>query len=181
MPMGGVGTCSLLAMVISGLVSIGAEQAAAATGNLLQHATDVPVALRKAISGPIMVYKLTLSKVSAEVDVQDSAKKENIDRYEYDHGGFGKPRPVTMRGRYTQKDLDAAVFPLESIDFSLVPKMIADARQLLAMPDGKTTAVFLESGRPHKRPYWHVGVSNDRHHGAVTYDLKGRKLSTFKK
>jgi hypothetical protein len=86
-----------------------------------------------------------------------------------------------MRGRYTQKDLDAAVFPLESIDFSLVPKMIADARQLLAMPDGKTNAVFLESGRPHKKPFWHVGVTDDRHHGAVTYDLKGRKLSTFKK
>jgi hypothetical protein len=168
---------SVLAAALSGA----AAGAADARVNLLQDATNVPVALRKAITGPVMVYKLTLSEVSVEVDVQDSVKKENIDRYEYDNGGFGKPRPVTMRGRYTQKDLDAAVFPLESIDFSLVPKMIADARQLLAMPDGKTTTLFLESGRPHKKPFWHVGVTDARHHGAVTYDLKGRKLSTFKK
>jgi hypothetical protein len=177
------GTHSLIVMalsLVSGPASTGAEAADTASVNFLQDATDVPVALRKAIPGPIMVYKLKLSEVSAAVDVQDSAKKENIDRYEYDRGGFGKPRPVTMHGHYTQKDLDAAVFPLESIDFSLVPTMIADARQRLAMPDGKTTALFLESGRPHRKPFWHVGVTDARHHGAVTYDLKGRKLGTSK-
>ena len=182
--MGHAGTRSLIVAaltVLSGAASTRAQAADTAKVNFLQDATGIPVALRKAISGPIMVYKLNLSELSAEVDVQDSAKKENIDRYEYEKDGFGKPRPVTLRGRYTQKALDAAVFPLESIDFSLVPKMIADARQLLAMPDGKTNAVFLESGRPHKKPFWHVGVTDARHHGAVAYDLKGRKLSTSKK
>jgi len=174
--MGRAVTSSSFAMALA--VSVGASAAAV---NLLADATGIPVALQKAIPGKVMVYTLTLYDDNASVDVQEAGHKENIDRYHYRNGAFGKAVPVTMHGRYTQKDLDAAVFPLESIDFSLVPKMIVDAKQQLAMPDGKAGGLTLKSGRPHHQPYWHIGLSNDRHIGAVEYDLKGRKLTTFKK
>jgi hypothetical protein len=172
--MGRAVTLSLLATAL--MASVGA-----ATVNLLADATDIPAALRKAIPGKIMVYTLTLYDDNAIVDIQEADHRENIDRYTFRNGAFGKGVPVTMHGRYTQKDLDAAVFALESIDFSLVPKMIADARQQLAMPDGKAGGLTLKNGRAHHQPYWHVGLMNDRQNGAVEYDLKGRQLKVMAK
>jgi hypothetical protein len=182
--MGEVGRHSSIAAAAAVLASamfVGAAQAHAAGVNLLEDATGIPAALQKAVGGKVIVYTLTLYDDNATVDVQEADHKENIDRYKYRDGAFGKAAPVTMHGRYTQKDLDAAIFPLESIDFSLVPKMIADARQQLAMPDGKAGGLTLKSGRPYRQPHWSVLVSDARHTGAVDYDLKGRKLGTFKK
>jgi hypothetical protein len=57
--------------------------------------------------------------------------------------------------------------------------MIADARQQLGMPDGKTSALTLKSGPDGVR--WHAGVMSDRQVGAVEYDLKGRKIKVMAK
>ena len=168
------------ALGIALLLSVSARAAGAAV-NLQEDASAIPAALHAAIPGKVIVYTLTLSPDEATVDVQEADKKENIDRYRFRDGAFDKGRPVTMHGRYTQKDLDAAVFPLEAIDFGQVPKMIADARQRLAMPDGKPGTLTLKSGKPHHQPYWHVGFSNDRQVGAVEYDLKGRMLKVMEK
>ena len=172
---------AVAAAVLGSAMSVGAAQARAAGVNLLEDATGIPAALQKAVGGKVIVYTLTLYDDNAIVDVQEADHKENIDRYKYRDGAFGKPAPVTMHGRYAQKDLDAAVFPLESIDFSLVPKIIADARQHLAMPDGKAGGLTLKSGKAYRQPYWHVGLSNDRQIGAVEYDLKGRTLKVMEK
>ena len=172
----------LATMAVVLLVSMsGAPRAGAAAGGLLEDATGIPGALQKAIAGKVIVYTLTLYDDNAIVDVQQADHKENIDRYTYRDGAVGKAVPVKMHGRYTQADLDAAVFPLESIDFSLVPRMIADARKQLAMPDGKAGGLTLKNGRAHHQPYWHIGLSNDRQIGAVEYDLKGRQLKVMAK
>ena len=149
--------------------------------DLFHDASDFTAQLRKAVPGRVMIDELTLYKDSATLDVQDPKRKENIDRYSYRDGKLDLPEPVKLSGDYTQADLDAGVFPLESIDFKLIPTMIEDARTRLKMPDGKVTVLTLKRGFPfNDEVRWHVGVTDARHTGSVEYDLKGRKKSVFK-
>jgi hypothetical protein len=149
--------------------------------NLFEDASDLTAQLRKAINGRVMVDELTLYEDSASLDIQDPRRKENIDRYSYRDGKLKAPEPVKLSGDYTQADLDAAVFPLESIDFKLIPVMLRDARERLKMPDGKTTSLTLKRGFPfNDEVRWHVSVTDARHSGSVEYDLKGRKKSVWK-
>jgi hypothetical protein len=152
--------------------------------DLFVDASDLVAQLKKAVAGHVMIDELTLYRDSASLDIQDPKRKENIDRWKYRDGKLAfPPDPVKLSGDYTQADLDAGVFPLESIDFALIPAMIEDAKTRLKMPDGKVTVLTLKRGDPDFNQYdvrWHVGVSDARHTGSVEYDLKGRKKSVYK-
>jgi hypothetical protein len=149
--------------------------AAPATVNLFEDATGLVAQLRQAISGPILIKEISLYESHAALDVQDSRKKENVDRYKYEDGAFGKPVPVTMRGHYTQKDLDASVTPLEAIDFGLIPGMIQEVRKHYKLPDAKPELVTLKKGGPlHHEVRWHVVIRDERHTESDEFDLKGR-------
>ena len=173
-------TCSL-AM----LAALPAAAAWAAPENpevdLFADAPDLTAQLKAAIPGRVMSDELPLYRDSATLDIQDPRRKENIDRYKYRDGKLAKPEPVKLSGDYTQADLDAAVFPLESIDFKLIPAMIADARTRLKMPDGKVSSLTLKRGFPfNDEVRWRLGVSDARHMGSVEYDLRGKKKSVWK-
>jgi hypothetical protein len=149
--------------------------------DLLVDASDLPVQIRKAVAGRVMVHELTLSDDYAKLQIQDPRRKENLDEYTYRDGKLGDPIPVKLSGDYTQEDLDAFCFPLESVDFALVPVMIQDAKQRLKMPEGKTSTLSLKRGWPFNNDVrWYVGVSDARHTGMVQYDLKGRKKEMSK-
>jgi hypothetical protein len=149
--------------------------------NLLVDASDLPIQIRKAVAGKVMVHELTLYDKYAKLQIQDPRKKENLDEYTYRDGKVEEPIPVKLSGDYTQEDLDAYCFPLDSVDFSLVPVMVQDAKQRLKMPDGKASVLSLKRGWPFNNDVrWHVGVSDARHTGMVEYDLKGRKKEMSK-
>src|SRR5687768_12225307 len=149
--------------------------------DLLVDASDLPVQIKKAVAGKVMVHELTLYDKYAKLHIQDPRRKENLDEYTYRDGKVGEPTPVKLSGDYTQEDLDAYCFPLDSVDFGLVPVMIQDARQRLKMPDGKTSTLTLKRGWPFNNDVrWYVGVSDARHTGMVQYDLKGRKKEMSK-
>ena len=151
--------------------------------NLFTDASDLTAQLKKAIAGRVMIDELTLYQDSATLDIQDPKRKENIDRYSYRDGKLALPQPVKLSGDYTQADLDAGVFPLESVDFTLIPTMIEDAKTRLKMPDGKVTVLTLKRGDPDFNVFevrWHIGVTDARHTGSVEYDLKGKKKSVWK-
>ena len=149
--------------------------------DLFHDASDFTAQLRKAVPGRVMIDELTLYEDSATLDVQDPKRKDNIDRYSYRDGKLDLPEPVKLSGDYTQADLDAGVFPLESIDFKLIPAMIMDAKSRLKMPDGKVTVLTLKRGFPfYNDVRWQVGVSDARHTGSVWYDLGGHKKDMSK-
>jgi hypothetical protein len=149
--------------------------------NLFEDASDVPVKIRKAVAGKVMISELTLSDKYVTLQIQDPRRKENLDEYTYRDGEMGEPIPVKISGDYTQEDLDGSLFPLESVDFGLVPTMIQDAKERLKMPDGKAGILTLKRGWPfHNDVRWMVSVSNARHTGMVEYDLKGRKKEVHK-
>jgi hypothetical protein len=149
--------------------------------NLFEDATDVPVQIRKAIAGKVMISELTLSDTYVKMQIQDPKRKENLDEYTYRDGKMDEGIPVKISGDYTQEDLDGSLFPLESLDFGLVPTMIQDAKQRLKMPDGKAGILTVKRGWPfHNEVRWMVSVSDARHTGMVEYDLKGRKKEVHK-
>jgi hypothetical protein len=181
--MGRVKACRLVVLALALAAPAGAAPEKAPAVDLFVDASDLTAQLRKAIAGRVMIDELTLYHDSATLDIQDPRRKENIDRYTYRDGKLKPPEPVKLSGDYTQADLDAGVFPLESIDFKLIPTMIEDAKTRLKMPDGKVTVLTVKRGDPDFNQYevrWHVGVTDARHTGSVEYDLKGRKKSVYK-
>ena len=151
--------------------------------DLFTDASDLTAQLRKAVKGRVMIDEMTLYRDSATLFIQDPNRKENLDSYEYRDGKLKAPEPVKLSGDYTQASLDAGMFPLESVDFTLINSMIEDAKTRLKMPDGKVTVLTLKRGDPDFNQYdvrWHVGVSDARHTGSVEYDLKGKKKSVYK-
>ena len=177
---------AVLALGCAALLAPAALRAApepAAAIDLFTDASDLVAKLQKAIPGRVMIDELTLYRDSATLDIQDPKRKENLDRYKYRDGKLSLPQPVKLSGDYTQADLDAGMFPLESIDFKLIPSMIEDAKTRLKMPDGKVTVLTCKRGDPDFNQFdvrWHIGVSDARHTGSVEYDLKGKKKSVWK-
>ena len=152
--------------------------------DLFVDASDLVAQLRKAVKGRVMIDELTLYRDSAKLFIQDPNRKENLDAYIYRDGKLKlPPEPVKLSGDYTQASLDADMFPLDSIDFTLITTMIEDAKTRLKMPDGKVTVLTLKRGDPDFNQYdvrWHIGVTDARHTGSVEYDLKGKKKSVWK-
>jgi len=151
--------------------------------DLFTDASDFTAQLRKAVKGRVMIDEMTLYRDSANVYVQDPNRKENLDSYDYRDGKLKLPEPVKLSGDYTQASLDAGMFPLESIDFTIINTMIEDAKTRLKMPDGKVTVLTLKRGDPDFNQFdvrWHVGVTDARHTGSVEYDLKGKKKSQYR-
>jgi hypothetical protein len=179
-----MGRLPIAACALAALAALPAPARSAppkAAVNLFEDVTDLTTQLKKAVAGRVMIDELTLYQDSASIDIQDPRRKENIDRYKYDDGKLEEPEPVKLSGDYTQADLDAGVFALDSVDFSLIPTMIQDARTRLKMPDGKVGALTLKRGFPfYNDVRWQVSVSDARHTGSVWYDLKGRKKDQSK-
>jgi hypothetical protein len=175
--------CRLAVLVLALAAPAWSAPDKGAAVDLFEDASDLTAQLRKAIAGRVMIDELTLYRDSATLDIQDPKRKENIDRYSYRKGKLELPEPVKLSGDYTQADLDAGVFPLESLDFKLIPTMIEDAKTRLKMPDGKVTSLSAKRGDPDfgdTGVRWHVGVSDARHTGSVEYDVRGRKKSVNK-
>jgi len=149
--------------------------------NLFEDATDVPVQIRKAIEGRVMISELHLYDTYVKMQIQDPKRKENLDEYTYRDGKMDEGIPVKISGDYTQEDLDGSMFPLESVDFRLVPTMIQDAKTRLKMPDGQPGSLSIKRGWPfHNEVRWMVSIKDARHMGFVEYDLKGRKKEVHK-
>jgi hypothetical protein len=179
----GRGTACRLAVLALALAAPAVAAPEAPAVDLFVDASDLTAQLRKAVAGRVMIDELTLYRDSASLDIQDPKRKENIDRWSYRKGKLELPEPVKLSGDYRQADLDAGVFPLESLDFKLIPTMIEDAKTRLKMPDGKVTVLTAKRGDPDfgdTGVRWHVGVSDARHTGSVEYDLRGRKKSVYK-
>jgi hypothetical protein len=175
-------TCSLAVLAVLAAAPAAWVAPEKAAVDLFEDASDLTAQLKKAVAGRVMIDELTLYRDSASLDIQDPKRKENIDRWKYRDGKLAfPPDPVKLSGDYTQADLDAAVFPLESIDFKLIPVMIEDAKARLKMPDGKVTVLTLKRGFPfNDEVRWHVSATDARHTGSVEYDLKGKKKSVWK-
>lgn len=132
---------------------------------------------------PVKVYKLELDG-DGKVDLwlQDQARRDLIDSYEYDRGKVSGPFPVKFEHYPTIATLDRHVVELTTIDFQRLPEMLVRARAALNLPDARVSHIDFErgdSGGKHAYrdfPIWTFHMDSPRHDGSVQFDLAGQVL-----
>jgi hypothetical protein len=149
--------------------------------------TDFLEQLVGKVGPPVKVYKLEMDR-DGKVDlwVQDQARPDLIDSYEYDHGKVEGPIPVKFDHYPSVDALDHHVIELTTIDFPRLPGMLATARAKLNLPDARVVTIELERGDSHgfltysDIPIWTFDVDTPRHDGRVEFDLQGKVLNVDK-
>jgi hypothetical protein len=154
---------------------------ATAGPDLFVDASSVPLKLKEKIKGPTRVLELLIYPQFSKAQIQDPAKKLNVDEYEYRNGAVDDGGPVKFIGNQpTEKDLAEVTFAIEDVDFSQVPRMVKDAPVQLGVDGGKVTHMMLKRPLPfEKEVRWRVYVSSERRDGSVEYDAKGVKKKVW--
>jgi len=139
------------------------------------------------IPPPVKVYRLKLDRGSkVDLWIQDQARRDHVDSWEYDHGTIKGPFPVKFDHYPSVGALDHHVIELTTIDFPRLPGMLASVRSKLKMPDARVFLVELERGDSHGAltyadiPIWTFHVDTPRHDGRVEFDLGGKVLNADK-
>jgi hypothetical protein len=149
--------------------------------------TDFLKQLVGKVGAPVKVYKLTMDRDSkVDLWLQDQARPDLIDSYEYDHGTVNGPFPVKFDHYPSVDALDHHVIELTTIDFPRLPGMLASARAKLALADARVVSIQLERGDSHgfltysDIPIWTFDIDTPRHSGRVEFDLQGKVLNADK-
>jgi ribosomal protein S27AE len=142
--------------------------------NLFNDSSKLRAKFEAALGGRVMLKELVLYDTYAIFSAQDPKKKEHVDRYTYRHGEVGDVTPVSLGS--DKKRLATLLFPLDSVDFSIIPGLCERARSELKIEDGKVSHVYLEKGSfGRKDPVIRVYVRGERDSGFVEYSLKGER------
>lgn len=136
---------------------------------------------------PIKVYKLTMdSDGKADLWIQQQARRDLVDSYEYDHGTMNGPIPVKFDHYPSVAALDHHVIELTTIDFQRLPGMLDSARTKTSLPDARVVRIELERGDSHGAltysdiPIWTFYIDTPRHDARVEFDLGGKVLNVDK-
>lgn len=149
--------------------------------DLFADASSVPAKFKEKIKGPTRILELLIYPQFSKAQIQDPAKKLNVDEYEYRNGAVDDGGPVKFIGNQpTEKDLAEVTFPIDDVDFTQVPKMVKDAPVQLGVDGGKVTHMILKRPLPfEKEVRWRVYVSSERRDGSVEYDARGAKKKVW--
>ena len=146
--------------------------------DFFKDATPLPAKLSAAIGTPLKALEMVIYPEYATIRAQDPKNPAHVDDYFFRNGEVQAPTPVAMSDS-NKRQLDAQLFDLAGLDFSAVPKMIADALKAIAAEDGKATHIILEMS--HKEPRFRVYVSSQRDSGGyVEYSPKGERRMVMK-
>jgi len=149
--------------------------------------TDFLKQLVAKVGPPVKVYKLAMDR-DGKVDlwIQDQARPDLVDSYEYDHGTVEGPIPIKFEHYPSVAALDHHVIELTTIDFPRLPDMLATARAKLGLPDARVVLVELERGDSSgfisltDSPIWTFHLATPRHDGRVEFTLGGKVLDVDK-
>jgi hypothetical protein len=153
------------------------------TGADIRDYFEQPTAARdeiaKRLSPQVALKSLVLYPDYVVFEAEDPNKKGNVDRYTLRPTGLSPPDPVRLAGP-EEKSLDAFLFRLGDVDFTLLPSLVADAGKRLAIEDGKASHVIIGKGHFRAQPLdIRVYVSSARKSGSVEYDAGGKHKRTF--
>jgi len=149
--------------------------------------TDFLKQLVGKVGAPVKVYKLVMDR-EGKVDlwIQNQARPDLVDSYEYDHGTVEGPIPVKFEHYPSVAALDHHVIELTTIDFPRLPDMLATARTKLGLPDARVVLIELERGDSSgfisltDSPIWTFHLATPRHDGRVEFTLGGKVLDVDK-
>ena len=172
-------TVALGAVTLAGGFALSDEPA---RGSLLDAPELIAAALRTRFGKDLLIRSLSVRAEGADVEVQDPAAPENIDRYPFEDGALGTPEPV-QAGR-NQRKLKAQLFRFAEVDLSILPRLVADALVRAKTTDARVAQVRIERATGYEYsdtwgwPRISVIVDGPRGGAVVEYDLEGKHKST---
>lgn len=142
-------------------------------------ATRAKARYEKVLGKPIMAKQLVLMQYYATLEAQDPKNHEHVDMYKLWANKVERPVPVRLGS--DKQQLGQLLFSLDSVDFSLVSKLIKRALSELKLEDSKVSNVILErdGSTPQHEPIWRVYVMGSRENGFVEFSLSGEKRRSF--
>lgn len=147
---------------------------AAPEEDLFNDSSKLRAKFEAALGGRVMLKELVLYDKYAIFSAQNPSKKEHVDRYTYREGEVGTPDPVSLGS--DKKRLASILFPLDTIDFAIIPGLAERARAELKVEDGKVSHIYIEKGSFGRgNPIIRVYVRGQRDSGFIEYSLKGEK------
>ncbi len=159
----------------------GATTTNAPSGPLVEEdyfadATRAKARYEQVLAKPIMAKQLSLMQYYATLEAQSPKNREHVDSYKLWANQVERPQPV----RLGSAQLSQMLFPLDSVDFKVVPGVIKAALADLKLEEGKVAVVVLErDGQGKREPIWRVVVNGSRANGVVEFSLSGEKLRAF--
>jgi len=145
-------------------------------------ATSVPKLLTAKLGGgSVRLKELLIYPTYGHADIQDRNKPLNLDRFDFRDGRVKEPTPIRLFGpKPTEALMRQNTFDMSSVDFSVVPKIVADAKLKLGYESGKTTHMILKRNIPFDTNVgWRVYVTGERRSGSVSFDLKGATIKVY--
>ena len=108
-------------------------------------------------------------------NVQDSAQKMHVDRYQLRDGRWREPTPVKLFGNLkTEADIAAVTFDPNEVAFAEISKLVKDAPARVKVETPSISHVTVKRGLPfEKEVLIRVFVTGPRGNGFVEYDKKG--------
>lgn len=138
-------------------------------------ATRAKARYEKVLGKPIMAKQLVLMQYYATLEAQDPKNREHVDSYKLWANKVERPQPVRLGS--DKQQLNQLLFSLDSVDFSLVSKLIKRSLAELKLEEGKVSNVILErdGSSPQHEPIWRVYVMGSRENGFVEFSVTGEK------
>lgn len=144
------------------------------------NATSVPGAFQASIGSPLKVKEVVVYDQYVIIEAQDPAKPQNVDRYTLRNGLVSGKDPIRLVGD-EKANLNAHLFDIASLNYALIPTLIADAKRRLAIEDGKPSHVMVDRRlAPKQQPQWRVYIGSQRDSGYVSYDMAGKMVRVSK-
>jgi hypothetical protein len=174
------GMVAVAAVTLVGGTALTDEPASPAS--LLEAPEPIAAALRSRFGKDAQIRSLSVRADSADVEVQDAAVPEHLDRYSFEDGALGTPEPV-QAGRNLRK-LKASLFPLAEVDLAILPRLVADALLRAKTTDARVGQVRIERSTGYESadtwgsPRISVIVDGPRGGAVVEYDLEGKHKSS---
>jgi hypothetical protein len=130
-------------------------------------------AYHQALPGTIRVLDFKIYDRYARMQVQDPAKPENVDQYDY-RGRVSEPVPVKLAGKGS---LEANLFDLDAVAFDRIPALVEEAAAKLPVEGGKLGHILIRRGLPFTKDVRiTLYMNGTRKDGMLKADAKGRVL-----
>jgi hypothetical protein len=150
------------------------------TGKLVEEdyfsdGTRVKARYEQTLGTPIMAKQLVVYQYYAMLEAQNPKNREHVDSYKLWANKVERPEPVRLGS--DKKQLTQLLFSLDSVDFSLLQKLIKQALSELGIEEGKVTHVILErdGSSAGREPIWRIYVNGSRDSGFVEFSPQGAK------
>lgn len=150
------------------------------TGKLVEEdyfadATRAKARYEKVLGKPIMAKQLVVYQYYATLEAQDPKHAEHVDSYKLWASKVERPEPVRLGN--DKKQLAQVLFSLDSVDFSMLQRLIKQALAELGIEEGKVTHVILErdGSGAQREPLWRIYVNGSRDSGFVEFSTSGEK------